>query len=66
VRGADRCPINLAGRSAAWFEARRASFVELGRRAGELPEVLCEAVWPTTNEARAPMAFRGPALLTAS
>lgn len=38
---------NLAGRSAAWFEARRASFIELGRRAGELPEVLCEAVWPS-------------------
>lgn len=51
---------NLAGRSAAWFEARRASFVELGRRAGALPEVLCTTVWPSERGVEATLSTMKP------
>ncbi|QSQ23277.1 hypothetical protein JY651_50795 [Pyxidicoccus parkwayensis] len=51
---------NLAGRSAEWFESRRQSFIELGRRAGELPEVLCEAVWPSERGVEATLSTMKP------
>jgi hypothetical protein len=51
---------NLAGRSAAGFEARRASFIELGRRAGALPEVLCEVVWPSERGVEATLSAMKP------
>ncbi|MFP2923866.1 hypothetical protein ACLESO_01365 [Pyxidicoccus sp. 3LG] len=51
---------NLAGRSAAWFEERRASFIELGRRAGHLPEILCQSVWTSERGVEATFSAMKP------
>jgi hypothetical protein len=51
---------DLAGRSAAWFEARRTSFIELGRRAASLPELLCQAVWTSERGVEATFSAMKP------
>lgn len=51
---------NLAGRSAAWFEERRTSFLELGRRAARLSDVLCEVVWPSERGVEATLSAMKP------
>jgi hypothetical protein len=51
---------NLAGRSAAWFEARRTSFLELARRVARFPEVLLEAVWPSERGVEATFSAMKP------
>lgn len=51
---------DLAGRSAAWFEARRASFTELGRRSASLPELLCQAVWTSERGVEATFSAMKP------
>ncbi|MFL5355338.1 hypothetical protein [Archangium sp.] len=44
---ADSGYFNLAGRSAEHFEALRRDFTQLGQRAAELPQLLCQTVWPS-------------------
>ena len=51
---------DLAGRSAAWFEARRASFVELGRRSASLPELMCQSVWTSERGVEATFSAMKP------
>lgn len=51
---------NLAGRSAESFEARRRSFVELGRRAGSMGSVLTEVVWPSERGVEATLSAMKP------
>ncbi|PTL80463.1 PilZ domain-containing protein [Vitiosangium sp. GDMCC 1.1324] len=38
---------SLAGRSTEQFDELRRSFIDLGRRAGELPQLFCQTVWPS-------------------
>ncbi|GMU02819.1 hypothetical protein KH5H1_69390 [Corallococcus caeni] len=51
---------NLAGRSAEDFEARRRSFVELGRQAGSKGAVLTEVVWPSERGVEATLSAMKP------
>ncbi|MBZ4418458.1 hypothetical protein [Myxococcus sp. RHSTA-1-4] len=50
----------LAGRSVAWFESRRASFIELGRRAPELSRLLCQAAWTSERGVEATFSVMKP------
>ncbi|WNG35235.1 hypothetical protein F0U61_17380 [Archangium violaceum] len=38
---------NLAGKTAGHFEEIRRSFIDLGTRAGALPQLFCQTVWPS-------------------
>ena len=51
---------NLASHSAAGFEDQRASFVELGRRAAHLPQLMCLAAWPSARGVEATLASMKP------
>lgn len=51
---------NLAGRSVEDFEARRRSFVELGRQAGSMGSVLTEVVWPSERGVEATLSAMKP------
>ncbi|WP_162098363.1 hypothetical protein [Corallococcus macrosporus] len=51
---------NLAGRSAAWFESRRAPFLELGRRAAHLPGLLKQTVWRSARGVEATLSVMKP------
>ncbi|MFP2958025.1 hypothetical protein ACLEPN_09380 [Myxococcus sp. 1LA] len=51
---------NLAGRSAEWFESRRAPFLELGRRASHLPGLLKQAVWRSERGVEATLSVMKP------
>lgn len=51
---------NLASHSAEWFEDQRASFLELGRRAAHLPQLMCLAAWPSARGVEATLASMKP------
>jgi hypothetical protein len=38
---------NLAGKAPEHFDTLRRDFIDLGRRAGELPQLFCQTVWPS-------------------
>ncbi|RKH31529.1 hypothetical protein D7Y13_11490 [Corallococcus praedator] len=51
---------DLAGRSSERFEARRASFVALGKRVAGLEAVLSEVVWPSERGVEATLSIMKP------
>ncbi|NMO18615.1 PilZ domain-containing protein [Pyxidicoccus fallax] len=51
---------NLAGKTAKWFEERHTTFIELGRRAADLGDLLCEAVWTSERGAEATLSTMKP------
>jgi hypothetical protein len=38
---------NLAGKSSDYFDELKRSFVDIGQRAAQTPELICQAVWPS-------------------
>jgi hypothetical protein len=51
---------SLAGKSAEDFEALRRDFRHMTRRAAELPQLFCQAVWPSERGLEATLSFMKP------
>jgi hypothetical protein len=51
---------NLAGKSAEHFAELRRGFIDLGRRAAELPRLFCQTVWPSERGVEASLSSLKP------
>ena len=51
---------NLAGKSVEHFGSLRRSFMDIGRRAVELPNLFCQTVWPSERGAEASLSSVKP------